>query len=235
MLGQERVKAGLVRRGEHRRLVAEALELLEHPDIRPDAIAGTLERRRAAARRGRTGAGLGCPRDRLRRADELADRARRRAAVRGHRPASVDGGSPSSTSAISSRKCGRIAERYHGAPRRATVASGRMAGTDLGTIIAAMVGRDLTEMFPHVPHTPGEAVLELSGLSGRRLPSVGRLAWSNGVRSSGSPAWSARAGPSCSARSSGSTRSVRGGWSSRGSTRDVSRRPGGGSSRVSGS
>ena len=42
MLGQERVKAGLVRRRVHRRLVAEALELLEHPEIRREAIAGTL-------------------------------------------------------------------------------------------------------------------------------------------------------------------------------------------------
>ena len=47
----------------------------------------------------------------------------------------------------------------------ATVASGLMEGTTLATIIAAMVGRDLTEMFPHVPHTQGEPVLELSKLT----------------------------------------------------------------------
>ena len=42
MLGQERVRAGLIRRREHRKLVAEALALLEHPDIRPEARVGDL-------------------------------------------------------------------------------------------------------------------------------------------------------------------------------------------------
>src|SRR5438105_1938189 len=42
MLGGERVTAGVVRRREHRRLVSEALDLLEHPDIRPETIAGRL-------------------------------------------------------------------------------------------------------------------------------------------------------------------------------------------------
>src|SRR5437762_4547788 len=42
LLGQERARAGLIRRREHRRIVAEALDLLEHPDIRPDAIVRDL-------------------------------------------------------------------------------------------------------------------------------------------------------------------------------------------------
>ena len=42
MLGQERVRAGLIRRREHRTLVADALALLEHPDIRPEAKVGDL-------------------------------------------------------------------------------------------------------------------------------------------------------------------------------------------------
>jgi ribose transport system ATP-binding protein len=42
MLGQERTALGVVRRGEHRRLVAGALDLLEHPDIGPETIAGSL-------------------------------------------------------------------------------------------------------------------------------------------------------------------------------------------------
>ena len=42
MLGQERVWAGLIRRREHRKIVAEVLALLEHPDIRPDARTGDL-------------------------------------------------------------------------------------------------------------------------------------------------------------------------------------------------
>jgi ribose transport system ATP-binding protein len=42
--------------------------------------------------------------------------------------------------------------------------------TKLATIIAMMVGRELTEMFPRVPHEPGETILELRGLCGTILP-----------------------------------------------------------------
>jgi ribose transport system ATP-binding protein len=42
MLGQERVRAGLIRRREHQKLVSSALDLLEHPDIRPDTKVGDL-------------------------------------------------------------------------------------------------------------------------------------------------------------------------------------------------
>ena len=42
MLGQERTGLGMVRRSEHRRIVAEALATLDHPDIRLDARAGSL-------------------------------------------------------------------------------------------------------------------------------------------------------------------------------------------------
>ena len=42
MLGRERTHLGVVRRGEHRRLVTEALTLLDHPDIAPEAVVGSL-------------------------------------------------------------------------------------------------------------------------------------------------------------------------------------------------
>ena len=42
MLGQEKVKKGLIQRREHRRMVTEALELLDHPDIRPEARVDSL-------------------------------------------------------------------------------------------------------------------------------------------------------------------------------------------------
>ena len=40
-----------------------------------------------------------------------------------------------------------------------------------------MVGRDLDELFPHVPHTPGEPILELDGLRVRKSGD-GRRTWS---------------------------------------------------------
>ena len=64
MLGRERTRLGVVRRGEHRRLVAEALTLLDHPDIAPEAVVGTLSIGAQTARGGRAGPRLRRPRDR---------------------------------------------------------------------------------------------------------------------------------------------------------------------------
>ena len=148
MLGQERIEAGLVRRGEHRRLVTRGARPpgASRDPSRRDR--GHAQRRCAATRRGGAGPGLERPRDRLRRADQLADRTRRRAAVRGDRPAAVaragdrlhqpfPRGSPADRAAI------------YGAPRRpdgGLGADGRDA--DWRRSSRQMVGRDLTE---HVP------------------------------------------------------------------------------------
>jgi ribose transport system ATP-binding protein len=168
MLGQERVKAGLVRRGEHRRLVAEALGLLEHPEIRPDTVAGTLS--------------VG--------AQQLVEVAR--ALVSNARVIVFDEPTSSLTERDAERLFGvierlrgrglaivyishfleevrRVARRYTVLRDGRTVAGGPIEGTTMATIIAQMVGRDLTDMFPHVPHTPGEPVLELSGLASKAV------------------------------------------------------------------
>jgi ribose transport system ATP-binding protein len=169
MLGQERVRMGMVRRGEHRRLVAEALNLLDHPDIRPDAVAGALS--------------VG--------AQQLVEVAR--ALVSDARVIVFDEPTSSLTERDAARlfevigrlrgrglavvyishfleEVRRIAQSYTVLRDGRTVASGPMAGTELTAIIAMMVGRELTEMFPRVPHTPGEPLLDLSGLTGRVLP-----------------------------------------------------------------
>jgi len=169
MLGRERVTAGLIRRREHRRLVSEALGLLEHPDIRPEAIAGRLS--------------VG--------AQQLVEVAR--ALVSNARVIVFDEPTSSLTERDASRlfevierlrnrglavvyishfleEVRRIAGCYTVLRDGRSVASGPMAGTELSTIIGQMVGRDLTELFPHVPHEPGEIVLELHEVAGRNLP-----------------------------------------------------------------
>ncbi|RUL81858.1 sugar ABC transporter ATP-binding protein [Tautonia sociabilis] len=169
MLGQERTRWGLLRRGEHRRLVGEALALLEHADIRPEAVAGRLS--------------VG--------AQQLVEVAR--ALVSDARILVFDEPTSSLTERDAERlfavidrlraqgmaivyishfleEVRRVASRYTVLRDGRAVSSGAMAGTDLRSIIAAMVGRDLTEMFPRVPHEPGEPVLDLSAISGRRLP-----------------------------------------------------------------
>ncbi len=56
----------------------------------------------------------------------------------------------------------RVARTYTVLRDGRSVAEGNLAGTDLRTIIGHMVGRDFGELFPRVPHAPGEPILELS-------------------------------------------------------------------------
>ena len=60
------------------------------------------------------------------------------------------------------------------------VADGNLAETDLKSIIAFMVGRNLDELFPRVPHTPGEPVLEIDGLRVRKSAKAVNLALKRG-------------------------------------------------------
>jgi ribose transport system ATP-binding protein len=169
MLGQERSRAGLLRRKEHRRLVTEALEVLEHPEIRPDATAASLS--------------VG--------AQQLVEVAR--AIVSDARVIVFDEPTSSLTERDATRlfalidrlknrgiaivyishfleEVRRVATRYTVLRDGRAVASASIAGVDLGTIIAQMVGRELKEMFPRVPHAAGDVILELNALSGRALP-----------------------------------------------------------------
>ena len=65
----------------------------------------------------------------------------------------------------------RIADRFV-VLRDGTVAgSGTLAETTEAEIVSLMVGRKVDELFPAVPHTPGEVILTLEGLAGRDAPS----------------------------------------------------------------
>jgi ribose transport system ATP-binding protein len=64
----------------------------------------------------------------------------------------------------------RIADRFV-VLRDGTVAgSGELAGATEADIVALMVGRKVGELFPTVPHTSGDVLLSLAGLSGRAAP-----------------------------------------------------------------
>jgi ribose transport system ATP-binding protein len=167
MLGQERVRAGLIRRREHRKLVAEALALLDHPDIRPEAKVGDL--------------GVG--------AQQLVEVAR--ALVSSARVIVFD----EPTSSLSEHDAQRLFAIVERLRRRGlaiiyishfleearqvaqtftilrdgrAVAAGRMDATDLQSIIAHMVGRNLDELFPRIPHEPGEPILTLEEFRGKK-------------------------------------------------------------------
>ena len=51
-----------------------------------------------------------------------------------------------------------------------SVASGPLAGTTEAQIVSLMVGRSVDELYPSVPHTPGETLLSVDGLCGMPKP-----------------------------------------------------------------
>lgn len=74
----------------------------------------------------------------------------------------------------------RIADRYTVLRDGRTVGGGEVAGTPIAAIIEGMVGRELDEVYPRVPHEPGEVVLDLDALSGAPLPARASLALRRG-------------------------------------------------------
>ena len=73
----------------------------------------------------------------------------------------------------------RVAQRYTVLRDGQSVASGDVPVKDdeafVPRILEAMAGRRVAETYPSVPHDTGEAVLELDGLCGARLPDRARL------------------------------------------------------------
>ncbi len=68
-------------------------------------------------------------------------------------------------------ECKRIADRYTVLRDGETVGSGDMPDADLAEIIHLMVGRELEEIYPDIPHPIGEPILEIKHLAGTRRPS----------------------------------------------------------------
>jgi len=56
-----------------------------------------------------------------------------------------------------------------------SVGSGDVATTEIPRLIQLMVGRDLDEIFPQVPHEAGEVALRLDALAGEKLPTAASL------------------------------------------------------------
>jgi ribose transport system ATP-binding protein len=169
MLGQERTSRGLIRRGEHRAIVAEALATLGHPDLRPEARAGSLsigaqqliEVARALVSKARVivfdePTSSLTERD-ARRLFEVIDRLKAKGIAIVYISHFLE-------------EVRRVASRYVVIRDGRSVGSGVLDGTSFSEIIALMVGRELTELFPKIVRQAGEPVLDLSGLSGRKLP-----------------------------------------------------------------
>jgi ribose transport system ATP-binding protein len=73
-----------------------------------------------------------------------------------------------------------VADRYTVLRDGATVATGRIADVDHDGLVAAMVGREVGELYPRTPCTRGDVVLRLDGLCGDPLPKRADLALHRG-------------------------------------------------------
>ncbi len=67
-------------------------------------------------------------------------------------------------------ECQRVCDRYTVLRDGESVATGAMADARLADLIRHMVGRDLTDIYPRTPHTPGAPVLELKNFAGETKP-----------------------------------------------------------------
>src|SRR5262245_20927073 len=169
LLGLEPTAWGFLRRREGRRRVAYALEQLEHPEIRPDSPVQDLSP--AARQLGEIARALLVD-VRVLILDEPTssltqeDARRLFALVRRLRGRGV------SVVYISHflEEVQEIADRFTVLRDGQSVGTAPLAGFDVHRIVEWMVGRRLTEQFPRVPHTIGPPVLELTELSGERLP-----------------------------------------------------------------
>ena len=67
-------------------------------------------------------------------------------------------------------ECQRVCDRFTVLRDGASVGTGEMASTELDDIIHLMVGREMTEIYPHLDHSIGDPVLELKSFQGRKKP-----------------------------------------------------------------
>lgn len=169
MLGREAAGLGWLRRSAQKPRVREALARLGHPDLAPDRIVGELS--------------VG-----MQQLVEIA-----RALVFDARVIVFDEPTSSLTQADTARlfdvirrlrdegraviyishfleEIRQICDTYTVLRDGELAGTGPLSGASDSEIATLMIGRSLDELFPVVPHTPGEVLLSVGGLSGKRLP-----------------------------------------------------------------
>jgi len=169
LLGLEPTYLGFLRHREARQRVVRALKQLEHPEIHPDSSIASLSP--AACQLVEIARAL-LVEVRLLILDEPTsslgreDVQRLFTLIRRLRDRGV------SVVYISHflEEVAELADRYTILRDGQTVQTGDCRQFEPTRIVEAMVGRQLAEQFPHVPHCLGEPLLELNDLQGERLP-----------------------------------------------------------------
>ncbi len=170
LLGQERANWGWVRRSEHRQLAKRALAMLSYPDLPLDTPIGQLPIA-------------------VQQLVEIA-----RALVSNARVMVFDEPTSSLTEEDAEHlfevihqlqkqgmgivyishfleEVARVSDVYTVLRDGRAVDRGTLADVSLDHIVRQMVGRELDELFPKVPHEMGEPLLEVKALSGDPIPS----------------------------------------------------------------
>jgi ribose transport system ATP-binding protein len=168
-LGLEQTHLGFLRRHHDRRRVEQALQVLQHPEIHPDAAVSSLSPA----------------------AGQLVEIAR--ALLTDVRVLVLDEPTSSLSQADTQRLFGlirdlrdkrvsivyishfleevqQIADRFTVLRDGQSVGNGLVKEFTRDKIVTLMVGRDLNEQFPRVPHTIGDPVVEVNELAGVELP-----------------------------------------------------------------
>ncbi|MEX2187197.1 MAG: sugar ABC transporter ATP-binding protein [Pirellulales bacterium] len=169
MLGREASRFGCLLRGRQRPRVEEALDLLGHGELRPDAPVRSLS--------------VG--------AQQLVEIARAlvhdaKVIVFDEPTSSLTGHDVEHLFAVIRRlratgraivyishfldEVRQLCDRYTVLRDGRVAGAGSLAGVTEPEIVALMVGRSVEELFPTVPHTPGDVLLLIDGLCGNRFP-----------------------------------------------------------------
>jgi len=169
MLGQEEQTWGLLRNTAQRRRVREALELLGHPELQPDVV---VERLSVGARQLVEIARALVSQARVIVFDEPTSSLTGRDAA--HLFEVIDKLRKSSLAIVYIshylEEVRRVCDRFTVLRDGEVAGGGRVVEATDAHIVRLMVGRAVDELFPRVPHQPGEALLSLSSLSGQTKP-----------------------------------------------------------------
>lgn len=164
MLGREQHSAGLLRRGRQKPIIQDALARLGHADLPLATPVGRLsvgrqqlvEIARALAHQARV-----IVFDEPTSSLTAADVKRLFAVIRRLREQGV------CVIYISHflEEVREICDRYAVLRDGFSVGAGEVSGASDADLVRLMVGRDVDELFPHTPHTPGEVLLDVDGLT----------------------------------------------------------------------